>query len=89
MSNFLNFSRLFGNNSTPESRRLRRRSRICRIEELEGREMLSVTPWTLVDDVTFTEPQSLDCVYDVPSPFGGGLGWGLLTTSKKHIKPSP
>ena len=39
-----------------------KRTRTCRIEELEGREMLSVTPWALVDNVSLTtESQSTDC----------------------------
>ena len=53
MRNF-SLKRLFGNNSAESastSKNKRKRNRTCRIEELEGREMLSVTPWSLVDDV--------------------------------------
>ena len=54
MKNF-DFRRIFGNsndsNSASKKRvKKQRRGRTCRIEELEGREMLSVTPWTLADD---------------------------------------
>ena len=49
------FSRFnfFGNNSSNASQKRadkQRRGRQCRIEELEGREMLSVTPWALTND---------------------------------------
>ena len=47
MKNF-NFTRLFGNNPNSTSniaKRKRQRRRTCRIEELEGREMLSATPF--------------------------------------------
>ena len=68
MSNFTFqsiFNSLIGNTGVPAKSNKRKKSnRTCRFEELEGREMLSVTPWTLADDVfyTITEPQSLDCV---------------------------
>ena len=45
-----NFSRFFANNSTNASRKKaekQRRGRSCRIEELEGREMLSTSPWAI------------------------------------------
>ena len=51
------FFRFFSNdndsNSTTQAKKQQkqRRGRICRIEQLEEREMLSVTPWSLVDDV--------------------------------------
>jgi len=43
----------FGNNSNNTSKKRadkQRRGRQCRIEELEGREMLSVSPWTIAND---------------------------------------
>ena len=43
----------FGNNSNNTSKKRadrQRRGRQCRIEELEGKEMLSVTPWSLMGD---------------------------------------
>jgi len=52
MKNF-DFFHFFGNNNDSASKmraKKQRQGRSCRIEELEGREMLSVTPWTLVDD---------------------------------------
>ena len=53
--NTFDFFRFFGNNhdsnSAPKKRAKKQQGRICRFEELEGREMLSATPWTLVDDV--------------------------------------
>ena len=59
------FRRLFGNignNSSDSTSKQRgdkqRRGRQCRIEELEGREMLSATPWTLANDVFYGEPVS-------------------------------
>ena len=48
MTNF-DFLRFFGNNSNTSSKKRvakQRRGRTCRIEELEGREMLSVTPFS-------------------------------------------
>ena len=61
LSRFVN--RLFGNNSNSvSSQNKRKRTRTCRIEELESREMLSATPWLLVEDFSSSEPQSLDCV---------------------------
>ena len=54
MKNF-DFLRLFTNNSPSSNKKAsqkRRRGRTCRIEELEGREMLSVSPFsTGYDDV--------------------------------------
>ena len=48
MPNF-DFFRLFSNNShLPNGKNKRKRT--CRFEELEGREMLSATPWLLVDN---------------------------------------
>ena len=51
------FSRIcgiFGNSDSNSNSKKRaqkqRQGRTCRIEELEGREMLSVTPWSLADD---------------------------------------
>ena len=54
MSNF-DFSsfNFFGNNSKNSSTKRadkQRRGRQCRIEELEGREMLSVSPWAIAND---------------------------------------
>ena len=44
------FSHLFGNNfNTKHNKNKRKTGRTCRFEELESREMLSVTPWTLAD----------------------------------------
>jgi len=45
------FRRFFSSDSSPASKKVakQRRGRLCRIEELEGREMLSVSPWTLID----------------------------------------
>ena len=60
MHNF-NFKSIFGNNSVNSTSKAKkqRRGRTCRIEELENREMLSVTPWSLADDV-FNLPQPTD-----------------------------
>jgi len=43
----------FGNNTKSSKKRAdkQRRGRQCRIEELEGREMLSVSPWALSGDI--------------------------------------
>ena len=51
MTSFLDFD-FFGNNfhSISNKTKRQRRGRTCRFEELEGREMLSVTPWSLTDD---------------------------------------
>jgi hypothetical protein len=49
---FSNFN-FFGNNVNNTSKKRadkQRRGRQCRIEELEGREMLSVSPWTIAND---------------------------------------
>ena len=51
----------FNNDSNSNKANKQRRGRQCRIEELEGREMLSASPWTLA------EPQSLD--YDSAAVF--------------------
>jgi len=59
MTNF-DFLHFFGNsnNSTSKKRtKKQRHGRTCRIEELESREMLSVTPWSRAGDVALTEPQ--------------------------------
>ena len=63
MENF-DFSSLFGYNSNNfNNKRKRQKSRTCRIEELEDREILSATPWLLVDafdvysETTQNEPQ--------------------------------
>jgi TolA-binding protein len=46
------FNSLFGNTGvTAKSNKRKNSNRTCRIEELEGREMLSVTPWSLADNV--------------------------------------
>ena len=53
MTKFFDFLNRFfdsNNNSTAAKAQKQRRGRSCRIEELEGREMLSAAPWTLVDD---------------------------------------
>ena len=62
------FSRIvgnFGNNDSSSASKKRaetqRQGRTCRIEELEGREMLSVTPWALAADGFAT--------YDVVQPY--------------------
>ena len=62
MSTFRNFVKHFASNNSAlsnKTKQRRQRSRTCRIEELEGREMLSVTPWALADDVgnSLQEPQ--------------------------------
>ena len=44
---------LFTNTGVPAKSNKRRRGRTCRIEELEGREMLSATPWSLADDALY------------------------------------
>ena len=49
MRNF-DFLRLFNNNSNSNKANQQRRGRTCRFEELEGREMLSVSPWSLLDE---------------------------------------
>ena len=55
------FNRIFGNNSNNSASKRKadkqRRGRQCRIEELEGREMLSATPWALMDDTFYQSPQ--------------------------------
>ena len=54
MTTFFNFVHFFGNNSHSASQKRakkQRQGRTCRFEELEGREMLSATPWALTDDV--------------------------------------
>lgn len=69
MQNF-DFRRFFGNNSnstesvaSERNKAKQRRGRQCRIEELESREMLSATPWALVEEgancfeTTQNEPQ--------------------------------
>ena len=64
MTNF-DFLNFFGNNNASNSvskkrAKKQRRGRTCRIEELEGREMLSATPWALVDvaaNYSQNEPQ--------------------------------
>jgi len=69
MKNF-NFFHFFGNNNDSASKQRAkklRRGRTCRIEELEGREMLSVTPWTLVDDF-FTVPTTPSDCLDIVQP---------------------
>ena len=53
------FSRIFGTGIPAKSQK-HKRGRTCQIEELEGREMLSVSPWTLTDDAMYTEPQPAD-----------------------------
>jgi hypothetical protein len=62
MTNF-DFLRLFGNSNDSNSASKRRakksrQGRTCRIEELEGREMLSVSPWSLANDFFNQSPQS-------------------------------
>ena len=45
------FNRLIESNPTqPNKSKHRKRGRSCRIEELEGREMLSISPWTVAND---------------------------------------
>ena len=48
MKNF-GFLSLFAGNSASKAPQKRQFSRVCRFEELEGREMLSVTPWGMID----------------------------------------
>ena len=65
MPSFRSFLESLINNGRRNSlnhKNLRTKNRTCRIEELESREMLSVTPWSLVEDFSSSEPQSLDCV---------------------------
>ena len=54
------FNRLFGNSvnftASSKAKEKRKRSRTCRIEELEGREMLSATPFDANHDI---EPMPL------------------------------
>ena len=69
MKNF-DFFRLFGNDSNSASKKRTKKQRqghTCRIEELEGREMLSVTPWSLVDDTFFhyEKPESVSLVLEI------------------------
>ena len=54
------FSHFFGNNNFASKKRAKkqRQGRTCRIEELEGREMLSVTPWSLVNDYLHDDEMS-------------------------------
>ena len=55
---------------SPDSQKRRKSSRTCRFEELEGREMLSATPWTLVDDAfgdSLQEPQVERCSAELAS----------------------
>ena len=55
-------NRLFGNTSTASNKNNRKPGRSCRIEELESREMLSVTPWSLAGDMfaTYNGEQPFD-----------------------------
>ena len=93
MNMYSNITHLFGNsnNDSDSASQMRaqkqRRGRICRIEELEGREMLSVTPWALADDVTFTEPQSLDCVVLAQSEDCGSVN--ALVSLANTTRPAP
>ena len=66
------FFHFFGNPSRPasESRRQRRRSRACRIEELENREMLSVTPWSLAGEGFYREPETVSPTIVIPAKAG-------------------
>ena len=60
MTNF-SFLRFFGNNSNNTSKKKaakQRQGRTARIEELENREMLSVSPWVLADDLADTSQPS-------------------------------
>ena len=52
------------NSLSDESKRQRSRGRVCRVEELEGREMLSVTPWLGVESCDNTFPCENAPVYE-------------------------
>ncbi|MCL2004970.1 MAG: hypothetical protein FWG73_02290 [Planctomycetaceae bacterium] len=69
MSKFFDFiNRLFDQDSISstshdKSKRKRHRNRTARLEELEDREMLSVSPWALADDFADTsQPSTHDAV---------------------------
>ena len=75
MQNFdFNRFNFFGNSSTSATKiaAKRRQGRLCRIEELEGREMLSVTPWSLTDNFAdpFLNENSIGEYVSVPVPNG-------------------
>ena len=65
MATFFNFEFLGNSNSHSASHKRakqQRQGRTCRFEELEGREMLSVTPWSVADDV-FGNPGEPETVF--------------------------
>jgi len=59
MTLFDHIPALFSSKNSQRKPERRKFARTCRIEELEGREMLSVTPWALMGDVgdSLQEPQ--------------------------------
>ena len=61
-------NRLVAYNSASSNKNKRQKGRTCRIEELEGREMLSVTPWSLADDYSDI-PANLDAETLETAPF--------------------
>ena len=50
MTTFFDFNRWFDSKSASKNKNKRKPDRVCRIEELESREMLSASPWSLPGD---------------------------------------
>ncbi|MCL2711055.1 MAG: fibronectin type III domain-containing protein, partial [Planctomycetaceae bacterium] len=68
-------NRLFGNNSNSTNKNKRKHYRSLRIEQLEEREMLSVTPFTLDDDLNFMrEPETVLPHVVETAPLYDGIG---------------
>ena len=60
----ITFTHIFGNNVATTRQAKRQRGRMCRVEELENREMLSVTPWLGVESYDNIFPYEYATVYE-------------------------